>query len=149
MFHYKQIKFHATLPHIENLPPFKAVVLIEREIPDEERRKISAWLVRSGCLYMMAWGEDAATFHDAVDDANLEMFDFGDIPEDQYVMTTWHDDEPVEEVFWFSANAAHHPIAEIKNMLVLHIGEADQRDFYLKLARLAHNDPNNQIFSDL
>lgn len=68
--------------------PFRAVVIDEGGAPPTWQAAVSTWLVESGCRYMMAWGPGSTTWDDAVDFANLERFDFGDIPQDESVMTT-------------------------------------------------------------
>jgi hypothetical protein len=75
---------------------------------------------------MLAWGVECSSWDDSVDLANLEAYDFGEIPEESDVMTTWHDDEPLREVFWFAKNSAEHPTVGIENTLILHLGELDQ-----------------------
>ena len=64
---------------------------------------------------MMAWGINCSSWNDSVDMANMEKFGFDEIPDDNFVMTTWHDDEPLEEVFWFSKNSAFHPTIKISH----------------------------------
>ena len=73
------------MPDVGDLKPFKAIVVIEDRPTPEWETQASKWLVDSGCLYMMAWGEDCSSWDDSVDWANLETFDFGDIPDDEDV----------------------------------------------------------------
>ena len=75
---------------------------------------------------MIAWGINCSEWDDAVDWANLELFDFGDIPVDQDIVTTWHDDQPLNEVFSFAKNDAKHPYAEINETVLIHIGSKDR-----------------------
>jgi hypothetical protein len=70
---------------------------------------------------MMAWGLECSSWDDSVDISNLKLFDYGEIPDDQFVMTTWHTDEPLSEVFWYSKNTALHPTIEIERTLLVHI----------------------------
>ena len=80
---------------------------------------------------MMAWGKNCNTWDTSLDLANLEEFNYGEIAEDKLVMTTWHEDEPLKEVFWFSKNNAFHPVIELKNTLILHISNANKEKEYL------------------
>ena len=114
------------LPDIGRLSPFRAVVIIEAQVGAEWQGKVSDWLVQSGCLYMMAWGHDCTSWDDSVDIANLEAFGYGDIPCDRDVLTTWHNDESLGEVFDFCKRHAKHPVVELPRVLLLHI--ALQRD---------------------
>src|SRR3546814_2317896 len=52
--------------------PYRAVVIIEAPVTAEWRSLVSAWLVKSGCLYMMAWGPDCSLWDDSVDYARSE-----------------------------------------------------------------------------
>ena len=89
--------------------PFRALIVSEAEVPQNWRNGICEWLLKSGCLYVVAWGVECEVWHDTVDETNLEMFDFGDIPDDRFVMTTWHTDEPLSEALWFGGQCAFIP----------------------------------------
>ena len=119
---YLHLPHEAVLPDISALAPFRAVIIVESPVCPPWQAAVSEWLVRSGCLYAMAWGPGCSSWDDSVDVANIEEFEFKEIPEDKFVMTTWHDDEPLREVFWFCKNIAFHPSIELKNTLLLHIG---------------------------
>ena len=110
--------------------PFKVVVAVEADVSPQWQSLISDWLIQSGCLYMMAWGRGCSSWDDSVDLSNVEAFDFADIPDDQFVMTTWHSDESLAEVLWFSKYTASHPTVELDKTLLLHISsECREQDF--------------------
>lgn len=137
MLEYQRIGDSGVLPNISHLKPFKVVIVIESVVSEERQRGISAWLVKSGCSYMMAWGLGCKSWDDSVDMANLERFNFGDIPDKEFVMTTWHETEPLKEVFWFSQSCAS-PLdqnIELKNTLILHLGDIDKAEEFQKLHR--------------
>jgi hypothetical protein len=115
-------------PSLEGYRPFKAVLVIEASLTDEWQSIVSEWLVRSGCLYMMAWGTDCSSWDDSVDYANLSAFDFGEIPDDAFVMTTWHAHEPLTEAFWFAAHCAVHPAVPLEHTIIIHISADGRRD---------------------
>ena len=118
---YLRVEPDFSLPDISDLRPFRSVVIVEDAVTADWQSLVSAWLVKSGCLYMMAWGKKCSTWDDSVDHANLEEFSYGDIPGDRFVMTTWHHKEPLIEVFWYSKNCADHPVVELPNTLILHV----------------------------
>src|SRR5690606_27385773 len=95
--------------------------VIDADVTPEWQGQVSDWLVRSGCRYMMAWGKDCSAWDSSVDEANLVQFDYGEIPEDDFVMTTWHANEPLEEAFWFSQFCAMHPSLELEKTYIVHI----------------------------
>lgn len=101
--------------------PFKAVLISETQAGDAWKASVCKWLVESGCLYAMTWGVDCESWHDFVDLANLEQFDFGDIPESHFIMTTFHKDDPMGEVFNFAKRQAWHATVETPDTLILHI----------------------------
>jgi len=123
---YIQIQNEGQLPDITHLKPFKCVVIIEQDVLPEWREKVSKWLVHSGCVYMIAWGKDCSLWDDAVDMENLEQFQYNEIPDESFVMTTWHDQESLEEVFWFAKHAAAHDIHKFLNTVILHISKIEK-----------------------
>jgi hypothetical protein len=120
---YLFLKPDGALPALNAAAPFKAVVVIESEVTPEWQAQVSDWLVRSGCLYMMAWGRDCGAWDSSVEVANLKLFDFGEIPEDRFVMTTWHEKELLEDVFWFSLRTAVHESVALEQTYIFHIAE--------------------------
>ena len=115
-------------PKLSDFTLFKAVLIIETDVESDWQTSVSRWLVDSGCLYMMAWGKSCSSWDTSVDEANLEQFDYGEIPEDDFIMTTWHEDEALEKVLWFAKTTAHHPTVELTNVLFLHIGANERGD---------------------
>ena len=101
--------------------PFRAVIVSEIEVTQEWRNHIAEWLLKNGCLYVIAWGIECENWHDTVDWANLEEFDFDDIPDDKFVMTTWHDREPLSEALFFAGQCALHPDIELEHTVIVHI----------------------------
>ena len=128
---YLQLQPDLTLPDISALKPFRVVVVIEEAVTPEWQSQVSTWLVASGCLYMMAWGVNCSSWDDSVDLANLAAFGYGDIPEDKFVMTTWHEGESLKDVYRFSKESAIHPAVEIDNILLLHISKSNIEKVFL------------------
>jgi hypothetical protein len=127
MLNYVQVQNESNLPEIGFLNPFKAIIIIEEKVSIAWQARTSRWLVDSGCLYMMAWGQNCSSWDDSVDVASIEKWDFGDIPDEKFVMTTWHEAEPLSEVFYFAKHLANHQIVKIENLLILHIGQIDKK----------------------
>lgn len=80
---------------------------------------------------MMAWGSNCSSWDDSVDIANIEQFEFGEIPGDKFVMTTWHADEALSQVFWFSKNCAFHPAVELERTVILHISDRERESEFV------------------
>lgn len=120
---YLHIRPGGSLPNVGHLSPFRAVVVVDAVVTSEWQALVSDWLVQSGCLYMLAWGRECSSWDDSVDFANLEQFDFEDVPSERFVMTTWHADVPLAGVFAFCKHHASHPSVSIHNTLVVHIAD--------------------------
>ena len=135
MFRYLQVQDGDPLPDVGDLKPFNAIVVIEDNPSPEWQTEVSNWLVVSGCLYMMAWGIDCSSWDDSVDYANIDICKFDEIPDDQFVMTTWHETESILEVFEFSKVFAQHRVVNLDNTLVLHVSAADRHAEFEKLFR--------------
>jgi hypothetical protein len=118
---YIQLSASGKPPDISAQRPFKGIVVAEAPVTSERQAAISQWLVESGCLYMMTWGEGCSSWNDAVNLANLGMYNFGEIPDDHLVITTCHENEPLKEVFWFAKHTAMHPCFALDNVVLLHL----------------------------
>lgn len=128
---YVQLKPGSEPPKVKDFDPFRSVVVIEEDILPEWQHQVSSWLVASGCLYMMAWGKNCGSWDDSVDFANLEVFDYKEIPRDKSVMTTWHENVPLKEVYQFAKQFAFHPTVALYNTLLLHVSDVNKESKYL------------------
>ena len=110
----------------------RVIVVIEQEVYDDWQDRISDWIAASGCLCMMAWGRDCSSWDDSVDHANLVRFGYREIPDENFIMTTWHDDEPLSEVFFYNQMCAFHPTIDLPLVTILHISETHQSEKLLR-----------------
>ncbi|MBW8637668.1 hypothetical protein K1W69_10765 [Hoeflea sp. WL0058] len=127
MFEYFNLRGGDQPPDLGFDKPFKCLVLIREDVTDTWRVAMSRWLVASGCLYMMAWGRDCILWDDSVDCANIEKFP-GDIPDDKFVITSWHNDETLEDVVDFATFSANHSRVPLETLVVLDIGPDSRKD---------------------
>lgn len=121
------------LPDIADLKPYRAIVIIEADVSDEWQWLVSKWLVNSGCVYMLAWGQDCSSWDDSVDWASIGTTE-AEILERKnaaHVMTTWHEKETLSEVFEFATIGTQESGAPIPNTLLFHIGSVDREDEYI------------------
>lgn len=123
---YQRLENGDPMPVLEGSSPYKAVVIVEDAVGLEWQRAASRWLADSGCLYMMAWGDGCSSWDDSVDLANVLQFEGEEIPDDRLIMTTWHEDESLGDLFRFAKTADHSDVT-IENLLILHIGAADRQ----------------------
>lgn len=84
---------------------------------------------------MMAWGPDCDSWHFSVDEAQILKFLPGELPEDQHVMTTDHEGETLENVFWYAQFCANFSYLEVElnRTLIIHIGTANREHEFLTL----------------
>ena len=129
---YIHLAPNSALPGIRVIPS-KFIVVVEAEVSGAWQQRVSDWIVASGCLYMMAWGRASSTWDDSVDWANIDRCGSHPIPESEFVVTTWHDDEPLAEVFWFAKTVAQHACVGLAETIILDISIASRRDELLRL----------------
>jgi hypothetical protein len=122
---YLQLSPSGTLPELSDLRPFKAVVIVAMPVTPDQQRDISHWLVKSGCLYMMAWGENCIAWAESVQRANRIAFSTPEIPDQSLVITTSHEVEALKDIFWYAKHTAMHPCFKLDNILLLHISTSE------------------------
>ncbi len=83
-------------------------------------------LIKRGASYVCCWGPGAERLHDCFDEAELDPdADSVDAP---IVMTTWHEDESLEEMVWFALNSTvptSYFIAETRTVVLASIGNRE------------------------
>lgn len=144
MIRYVRISTESELPPIDDLRPFKAILVSEIDVPDSRRSAVCNWLVASGCRYFMAWGRECERWHDFMDEVYLAIWNF-EPPDDALLMTTWHADQALAEVFWFARKVAVHPATGLRTILVVHVGSTDREDEFLAACSLANSDANGGL----
>ena len=106
----------------------RVLVVVDAEVAREWQWQASKWMIDIGCLYMMAWGIDCTAWDDSVDYAHLEKYDYHyeQIPEDDFVITTWHDNVPLGEFFRSAKGEFAHPDFELKRTIILDIAKENR-----------------------
>ncbi len=74
-------------------------------VPDELVTRVAKVLLDAGASYVCTWGSDCERVHDLVDQAAFDPD--ADYDVDPVIMTTWHDDEPLEEAIYFALTDAN------------------------------------------
>lgn len=142
---YVRIAEGEPLPDVSGYAPYRAVVVLDATYSDEWQNEASRWLVDNGCLYMMAWGENCSSWDDSVDWAQIDKYPSG-VPDADFVMTTWHEKQPLIEVFWFARFCAQDPYGRIEHSLIVHVGRTDREAELLALFEQAEDwvDPEEE-----
>ena len=123
--------------------PFCAVIVTEVDASEDWRERVTEWLVESGCLYAVTWGKDCQKWHDSVDGANLREFEHGDIPDDRFVMTTWHEGEPLKEALWFAGHCAEHPTVPLASTIIVDVSPEPREAAMLNAYRESQELPDD------
>jgi len=114
---------------------FSALLLVvDPTITPEERARLAEQLVAQGCRYAVCAGFECSLWDDAIDMASV-MAETDGTPQHGFVMTTWHDDEPLEEVVEFFQKWALIDNEQPVHRIAMLLGEDEARRAEL-LARL-------------
>jgi hypothetical protein len=124
---YLHLRPHEDLPPLDAFPPFLAVLVVDEACDEMWRWEVCRLLARSNCRYLLAWGEGCVDWEESADDAWLEAVDYEDVPPEQLLITTSHEDEELEEVFWFARHKARHPALQLGQAVIVHIGQRGRK----------------------
>ena len=75
-----------------------------RTMSVDEIGNIANWALDQGAVYLCAWGPDCERVHDIIDEVVCNRNP--DETDEDVIMTTWHEDETLEEALWFAVNSA-------------------------------------------
>ncbi|MGE3474533.1 MAG: hypothetical protein AB7H70_01870 [Rhodospirillaceae bacterium] len=110
------------LPNASMLPalgpePFKVLLIAESIVLDEWRVKICEDLARSGCRYLVAWGQDCKEWSVAMGRTGENL-----------VVTGATVDEPLAEAMWLAVHEAEHPTLTLHALVIAHVTPHARRD---------------------
>ena len=98
------------------------LVVVDPTITIEDRTTICKEIIQQGCRYAVCTGMDCSSWHDFIDMAYLESDPEFSPPDERFVMTTWHEDESLEEVVEYFRSNAHFESFTPRHYLVLLLG---------------------------
>lgn len=142
MLNYLHISPQDSLPDRKSAP-YRCVLVADEKVNDKKMAEIADWLVKTGCLYFMAWGKQGTLWDDAVDKANLEAFNYEHIPDEKFVMTTWHDNESLYDVFFFALACTNHMAVNLEKTVILHIAKQPNQEQLINLFSQVKDDIAN------
>lgn len=90
----------------------------------EARSTLVRRLIERGCVYLVCGGKGCEFWHDLADEAVGQFQLGGELPPGHFVMTTWHEGEPADEVAEFFVRDAIPPEGEVTRHVVVQIGRA-------------------------
>lgn len=89
--------------------PFKGaefavlIYIVDENLTKEEQETLSDQIVASGCRYAVCAGHNSSSWDDSIDMADIKR-NGGEVRDENLVMTTWHDDESLEDIVFFFLN---------------------------------------------
>ncbi len=103
---------------------FAALVAVyDSTVTHDNRNQISDALIEQGCRYGVCFGYECSLWDDALDWAFMVSDPDCNPPDDRFVMTSWHEDEPLEDVIFFFLQATACGDFTPQNFIVLMIGD--------------------------
>ena len=112
---------------------FRLILVSDTKSSYEWKKAVADVLVNSGCGFAVCWGVDCKEWHDAIDDANIDQFPEQDIPDQAFIMTSWHDDETINEALWFAKYCARSEHFDMRETVILHHGHIDRENELIEL----------------
>ena len=105
----REVKLVQTARPFEYVSPYPGeehtllVCVADATVTSDERARVSAEIVTAKCRYAVCWGYDCSSWDTAIDCAYIETDENFSPPDETFVMTTWHDGEPIEDAidFWW------------------------------------------------
>ena len=94
------------------------LVISTRSITKVQRERIASDVVASRCQYALTYGNECQMWHDAIDMAGIDAGG----PESRFLMTTWHDDEPIEDVIDYLWWNTSYDYFEAERLAIVQIG---------------------------
>lgn len=125
---YLRLAENGALPDLPKLGQLGVAIVADIAVSNSRQNEIADWLYSSGCRYMAAWGIDCSIWDDALDWAQIAVWPDG-APDDQFIMTTWHDKDTMEQALWFIGTVAcTYDDQLLGHILILHIGDCDRQN---------------------
>jgi len=122
---YRQIKRPYSFSSPFKGAEFAALVYIEdTNITVKEQNILSDQIVTSGCRYAVCAGYNCSSWDDSIDMADIKRND-GEVNDDNLVMTTWHENEPLEDIVFHYLNNTSFGNFVADRLLVLVVGDSE------------------------
>jgi hypothetical protein len=115
-------------------------------VTPDEQATLSREIVRQGCRYAVCAGERCSSWDDSIDMADLERNNW-EVKDATFVMTTWHEDESVEDIVLFFLNNMRFDDWTAVNFLVAVIGGNAQMlaDFQREIERQEESNRASEV----
>ena len=90
--------------------------------------ELASRLITSGCRYIVSGGAECEIWHDVSDEAYvyLTLDESFNLTEETLVVTSWHEDETIEEVTWFMTHLTGFDERKFDTYLIVQVGQDAQ-----------------------
>ena len=96
--------------------------VFDQHVSADQQAKLSASIVAAGCRFAVCAGFKCSSWDDSIDLAYLETDPELATSDDSFVMTTWHQDESIDDVAFFFANCVSFDTPACRRRVVLCVG---------------------------
>lgn len=109
-------------------PPFAgrpfALLLVNalQGVPVPIQASTAKSIFAAGCRYAACAGIDCSAWHDAIDGASLPADEYSPLDQD-FVLTSWHEDESPGDVVWYLLNCTDFAEHRFDRYLLLFTGK--------------------------
>ena len=94
------------------------IYISDTTITAEEQELLSDQIVAAGCRYAVCAGYKCGTWDDSIDIADLKRNNW-ETKDENLIMTTWHENESLENIVFFFLNNTSFDYFTATNMLVV------------------------------
>ena len=103
------------------------LAVLDDTVDPDEQAALSGSFVAQGCRYAICYGHGCSTWDDSIDYSFIFTDPNFTPPADRFVMTTWYDNEPIEDVAdFFVRNTNFGTFEPVRFMLVALGGTPEQ-----------------------
>ena len=100
-----------------------ALFVADPAISEQERTRLAGELIAAGCRYAVCAGIECSLWHDWIDLAYADRVLGRGAPDEDFVMTSWHEGEAVADVLWFALVLTNFDDHVFEHLLVLVLGD--------------------------
>ncbi|MEM7307933.1 MAG: hypothetical protein AAF682_14745 [Planctomycetota bacterium] len=98
------------------------LAVYDPSVTDDEQARLSERFVAEGCRYAVCTGDRCSSWDDAIDTAYLASEPDFQPSDATFVMTTWHEEEPLGDVAEFFMRSARFDGFEPRRFLAVCVG---------------------------
>jgi len=92
----------------------------DKSISNETQRKLSRQFISRGCRYAVCGGYNCEEWHDSIDSVCIGNNKNSD---KNFIMTTWHDDETIDDIVFFFVNNTSYENFIPENFCIVLLGK--------------------------